>query len=89
MKQNKYKIVEVKWLDAKGIHTDWLNMDKFKKEINVTNYSYGLLVYESKKTVCIVPHIADADGDEFVQGCGDMTINRQSIIHIKELRYGR
>lgn len=49
--------------------------------------SVGWLVAENKECKVIVPHIGgERNGDQLMQGCGDLTIPARAIIKVTALR---
>ena len=80
-------LVLVEWVDSHSGRgwKDLTELDSITEALFCK--SVGWLRMKTKDIITIVPHIAGEQSTELVlQGCGDMTIPRKSILKIVRLR---
>lgn len=76
----KRNLEYIEWEDSYGCSSRWSEIDDAADPGIMICRSVGWVVRESKKLIVIVPHLANLDGEENEQGCGDMTIPTASIL---------
>lgn len=82
MTNTRWPIVEVVWIDSRGVSESWsLLGDLFSQGVCEIR-SVGYLAVDIDEYVVVLPHYGE--GPE--QGCGEMTIPRSAIREITTLR---
>lgn len=81
------KLVLVEWVDSHSSR-GWQTMETLERAAEpLFCQSVGWLVSENKDCKVIVPHIGgERNGDQMMQGCGDLTIPAKAITKMTVLR---
>lgn len=81
-------MVLVEWLDSRGVHQAWTDIEDIEGMKFCFNLSVGFMVYQDEDRIVLCPHIADAE-EKDREGCGSMAIPRWTVQRIVELERGR
>lgn len=91
MKQNtrtlaRLKLVLVEWLDSHA-GRGWQTMERIAVAAEpLYCHSVGWLLSDTKECKVLVPHFGgERDGDEMMQGCGDLVIPTKAIVKMTVL----
>ena len=81
----KDRLVYIEWLDARGVSTEWIDLDELAKAEVCVCISVGILLADRPEEVIVLPHF----GTDPANGCGEMVIPRSQVRRMWSLKIGR
>jgi hypothetical protein len=82
----KFKLFKVEWVDASRLSNGWMDLSDIPDPYNHKCVSVGFLVSSNKKSIVLVPTIADLEHPGNEHTYGGMMIPRLAIL--KKTRLG-
>jgi hypothetical protein len=83
--KRKHSLKLVSWHDSRGAGSQWKMTSEVKADGICSMQSVGWLIAETKKHICIAPHMGiEDDGDH--QVCGEMHIPKSCIDKIQTIK---
>ena len=79
------RLVMIEWVDSFGCSSTWEDLNEDSQPELIPCRSVGWLFHDGPDCKVLVPHVAPVPGGKKQQGCGDMTIPIQSILHMVDL----
>jgi len=81
------KLLMIEWVDSHSSR-GWQDFETIENSAEALYcQSVGWLAAENKDVVSLVPHIAgERNGNQKLQGCGDLTIPKRAIIKTTVLK---
>jgi hypothetical protein len=80
----KDRLVYIEWCDARGVTTEWTDLEELEKADTCTCISIGLLLVDSPELIVVLPHF----GTDPHNGCGEMVIPRTQVRRMWRLKVG-
>lgn len=83
----KYRLVHVIWQDSFGCSSSWGGIPEKAPNAHYCE-SVGWVAKQNDSSLVLIPHISpeNKEIEAAEQGCGEMTIPKNSIMKITELR---
>lgn len=85
MKAKKMK-AHIQWIDS-GMESGWRDLSGGFKGSEIIVDSYGVVIYEDEKIVCLAHNYADETDNSSVQANGIMTIPKCSILKVDPISF--
>lgn len=82
-----YRLVEVIWVDSRGVNENWILISDTKDWRSLVMRSVGYVIYEDVDEIRIAPHLGVEPDDDEDQVCGVMTIPKRAIDKVSDLGF--